>query len=152
MKKLLQPPKFFIDRVQLIFALILVCIVFIIVFLIIEQQPSPQSPVVNPTHSKNQITQQVTPSGSLGPINVQPNSAVARVENLQEVQAAKSISTANNTQFVTEIDSYPTSQNYYYVVHAFEVVSDGNGHTHTATVGWYRINPQTGQVTNATDL
>lgn len=158
MKHLLLTPKFLIDRIQIIFALVLVCIVFLLVYLTFVQPGTPQSPNTTPTHTQTQTpTQavvQISPSGQTeqsGPIIIQPSTAVSLVESLQEIQDAKSISVANNTHFVTEIDSSPTSQNYYYVVHAYEVVSDGNGHTHTATVGWYRVNPQTGKVTNVTD-
>jgi len=144
MRQFPHRPTFFIDRIQIIFALLLLCVVFIIAFVSLQSSRTV-TPEVPSTPSASQAPQEVTPSS----LKTQANRAITLVANLKEVQSAKSAATADNTKFVTEVDSYPTVQNNFYVIHAYEIVPDGNGNAHTATVGWYRVNPQTGTVTNS---
>jgi hypothetical protein len=145
----MHSPIFFMDRIQIIFALLLVCIIFLIAYITIEPS-APKSPQISP--SDTQAPQKVTSTGQNGSFNIQPNRAVALVENLKEIQAAASASASDHTKFTTEIDSYPTVQNNFYFIHAYEIVSDGNGNSHTATVGWYKVDPQTGSVTKSEGL
>ena len=150
MRQFLQFPKFFTDRIQLIFALLLACIVLIIAYIITVPSRIPQSPntTPTPTSSVSQSPQGVTPTVQNGSLNIQANDAVAIVENLKEIQDAKSAADTINNKVVTEVDSYPTNQNNFYVIHAYQIVPDGNGNAHTATVGWFKVDPQTGTVTN----
>src|SRR6266567_1124856 len=147
MRHFLHLPKFFIDRVQIIFALLLLCVIFAIAFLSLHS-PVPVSPKVTPTRSETQAPQEVTPTGQNDSLNPLAKKAIVLVNNLKAVQDAKNTAAEGNTKFVTEVDSYPTVQNNFYIIHAYEIVQDGNGHAHTATVGWYQVNPQTGTVTN----
>src|SRR5258708_23063668 len=148
MKRFLHQPKFFIDRIQLIFALLLIGVVFVIAYLTTTQLQVPISPSVTPTPSPSQNLQEVIPTGQNIARTPQDTKAVALVENLKDVKDAKSAATTSNTKVVTEIDSYPTTQNNFYIIHAYEIVPDGDGTAHTATVGWYDVDPQTGTVTN----
>jgi hypothetical protein len=146
MKRFIHAPKFFVDRVQIIFALVLVSIVLVIAFLVI-QSPAQKPSNITLTHSASQVQKEVTPTKQNGSLSTEAKKAVSIVDNLKDVQEAKHSADASNIKFVVEVDSYPTVQNNFYVIHAYEIVPDGNGNTHTATAGWYRVNPQTGAVT-----
>ncbi|MBM7542663.1 hypothetical protein [Amphibacillus cookii] len=39
----------------------------------------------------------------------------------------------------------------HYRVQVFEVIGDGDGESHTATYGWYIVDPETGEVTDLFD-
>lgn len=41
-----------------------------------------------------------------------------------------------------------TDDNGHYRIQVFEVVDNGEGNTHTATYGWYLIDPETGAITD----
>lgn len=74
--------------------------------------------------------------------------AVTLVTALSDVTAwiklVHTDSPANRT--VIEVDSEDATM---YTVHAYEVVDDGDGNSHTATFGWYEVAKATGVVRSA---
>jgi hypothetical protein len=58
------------------------------------------------------------------------------------VTAVKSQSPQNRA--VIEVDSEDAAA---YTVHAYEIVDEGRGQSHTATFGWYEVSKKTGIVT-----
>ncbi|SEN89558.1 hypothetical protein SAMN04488134_102217 [Amphibacillus marinus] len=64
--------------------------------------------------------------------------AIARVRDYFDAEVGASI------EMNYMVDS--EDENGHYLIQVFEVVDHGEGETHTATYGWYRVNSDTGEV------
>ena len=74
------------------------------------------------------------------------NEAVARVSENPEVGVWVAVVKGQSpqNQAVIEVDS---DDGAVYTVHAYEIVDDGGGQSHTATFGWYEVSKKKGTVT-----
>lgn len=70
--------------------------------------------------------------------------ALKLVRELQEVKDFKKrIEAIGKSKPIVAIDNRPNPKNSYYVVQVYEEVPDNDDSYHTATFGWYRVDPKT---------
>jgi|SRR3989338_1623885 len=79
---------------------------------------------------------------SFRPLEITADSARANVVSLPEVQEYQNMLAQAGKQATIEVED----QNDAWAVHAFEVVQEDDGASHTATFNWYRVDKKTGAV------
>lgn len=89
-----------------------------------------------------------TPAPTQNSSSQDQDKALGLLGNLQEVKDFKKrIEDIGRTKPIVEIDSWPNTKIPYYSVHVYEEVQDSPDYSHTATFGWYRVDPKTWTVT-----
>ncbi|RDY29407.1 hypothetical protein CHL78_001530 [Romboutsia weinsteinii] len=54
----------------------------------------------------------------------------------------------NNGSYVNSHIEFDYEEGDFYIIHAYDIIDDGDGNTHTATSGWYKVNKLTKEITS----
>lgn len=75
------------------------------------------------------------------------NSTNTSISKDMAIQLAKNFMSQNGDYIpsVVKVDNEETNQ---YIIHAYDVIDNGDGTSHTATSGWYYVDKATGKVTS----
>lgn len=79
---------------------------------------------------------------NLGPDTLDQASAIVKVRALPEVVEYEAMLKNAGKKATFEVEDSEEE----WLVHIFEIVSDGGATSHTATFGWYRVNKKTGEI------